>query len=199
MGTFLAGCQSIPPAPISTPPEHASKVVVHSPLISALLYVEQVSQWPDDRKRQEVARLKSKAEEDIEQRLQLALLLMRPDTPVRNDAYAMELLLLSTHALTEGDEAGLSFLRTLLSARVQGHERYRHWQKMWATERRKRADTESSNESVALELAREQEQTKRLQEQLDALKRIEQKINARAKPLEIPLDDVERIQAPAGR
>jgi hypothetical protein len=194
----LSGCQTLPPTLASTPPERTSKVVVHSPLISALLYVEQVSRWPDDEKKQEVTRLKSKAEEDIAQRLQLALLLMRPDTPVRDDAYAMELLA-STHALTEGDEAGLNFLRALLSERAQHHERYQYWQKMWAAERRNRADVESDNETVILELAKEREQTKQLQEQLDALKRIEQKLNARAKPLEIPPDDVERIQAPAGR
>lgn len=196
MGTFLTGCQSIPPAPISTPLEHANRIAVYSPLISALIHVEQVSQWPDDKISQEVARLR--ADEDLERRLALALLLMRPDTPVRDDAQAMQLLA-STHGLTEGDEAGLSFLRSLLRARVRDHERYRHWKKKWATERRMRAESERSNERVSLQLAREQEQSDRLQEQLEALKRIEQKINAREKPSEIPLDDVERIQTPVGR
>jgi len=198
LGFFFSGCQSLAPAPISTPPERTSKVVVHSPLISALLYVEQVSQWPDDKKKQEVARLESKVEQDIAQRLQLALLLMRADTSVRDDAYAMELLA-STHALTEGDEAGLNFLRTLLSERIQNHERYQHWQKMWSVERRNRADVETNNETLILELVKEREQTKRFRDQLDALKRIERKIDDRAKPLEIPRDDVERIQAPVGR
>ncbi|MGH8659136.1 MAG: hypothetical protein ACREV4_11860 [Gammaproteobacteria bacterium] len=198
MAVFLSACQSLPPARVSTPPERTSKVAVHSPLISALLYVEQVSQWPDDQKKQEVARLKSKADENIGQRLQLALLLMRADTPVGDDAHAMELLA-STHALTDGDEAGLNFLRTLLSDRVQTQARNRRSQAMGSVERRNCADVERTNETVILELAKEREQTKRLQGQLDALKRIEQKINDRAKPLEVPPNDVERIQAPAGR
>ncbi|MGH8615883.1 MAG: hypothetical protein ACREYF_28695 [Gammaproteobacteria bacterium] len=198
----MSACQSVPPAVpparLSTPPERTSKVVVHSPLISALLYVEQVSQWPDDKKRREVARLESKVEQDIAQRLQLGLLLMGADTPVRDDVYAMELLA-STHALTEGDEAGLNFLRTLLSERIQNHERYQRWRKMWSVERRNRTDVETDNEALILDLVKEREQTKQCQDQLDALKRIERKIDDRAKPLEIPRDDVERIQAPVGR
>ncbi|MGH8603671.1 MAG: hypothetical protein ACREXR_13110, partial [Gammaproteobacteria bacterium] len=102
-------------------------------------------------------------------------------------------------ALTEGDEAGLNFLRTLLSVRIQNHGRYQHWQKMWSVERRNRTDVETNNETLILELVKEREQTKQFQDQLDALKRIERKIDDRAKPLEIPRDDVERIQAPVGR